>query len=161
VFALTRHISQGPFASPKRLPELRASGITHILNVGEAPSILRPEDGAFAEILWCPVADMERLKDAVAIKCVDALHRMACVDQANVYVHCIAGWNRSPTVVWLYFVACGIDPVAAKDLIVCRNWDAIPGHSLLVDDALVSMIRNHGSTRFFPHPRPEVLEPLR
>ena len=157
MFAITQTIWQGPFESPKRLPDLRSAGITHILNVGEAPNLLRVEDGPFVEIAWCPVDDLERIPDEVAQTCINTLHRMACCDGSKIYIHCIAGWNRSPTVLWLYLVACGLESSAAKELICGRNLDAIPGHSHLVDVELVKLIQEHGKG-FQPHPRPIVLE---
>jgi hypothetical protein len=103
VFAITRAISQGPFASLKRAPDLLADGVTHVLN-------------------------------------------------------CVAGQNRSPTIIWLYLVACGPEPAVAKELIERRTLDACPGHSLLVDDALVRVVREHGRLAYQPHPRPEAIE---
>jgi dual specificity protein phosphatase-like protein len=141
-----------------RLPHLRKAGITHILNVGEAPSVIRPEDGPFVDVAWLPIEDLQRIPDVLALKGIGELHRMVCSENSNVYVHCIAGWNRSPTVVWLYLIACGMEPARASELITAGNMDAIPGHKLLIDDALVSMIQQYGQ-RFLPHPRPIALEP--
>jgi Swiss Army Knife protein, DSP-PTPase phosphatase domain len=158
VFQITRSISLGPFASPKREPDLVAAGITHLLNVGEAPGVLTPRVGGFREVAWCPIVDLERIPDETAEDCLATLHRMVCEVQAHVYVHCIAGWNRSPTVVWLYLIACGRSPDEAKQLIEQAARDAIPGHSKLVDTALVEMVRRLGSESFLPHPRCEALE---
>jgi protein-tyrosine phosphatase len=157
VYPITRALWLGPFASPERQPALLAGGVTHILNVGEAPSVLIP-GGWLREVAWLPIADLERIPDALAVACVDALHQMVCEPGSRVYVHCVAGWNRSPTVLWLYFVACGMDPCAAKALIVGQAWDAIPGHAALVDTELVRVVVAHGR-KYQPHARPEALEP--
>src|SRR4051794_34940792 len=153
VFAITEGLFQGPFASAQRLPDLRAAGITHILNVGESPNILRLNDGPFAEIAWMPIVDLKRIPDDVALACINTLHRMICVEGSRVFVHCVAGWNRSPTIVWLYFVACGLEPAPSKELISSRSFDAIPGHPRLVDDALIAAVQAHGQTHFLPHAR--------
>jgi protein-tyrosine phosphatase len=158
MFAITRCIWQGRFASPKRLADIRPASITDVLNVGESPNLLKPEDGPFAEITWLPVVDLQRIPDCLAIECLDALHRMVCVPGSRVYVHCVAGWNRSPTIIWLYLVACGLQTHLAKELIVARSLDAIPGHPVLVDTGLVETVRLHGA-QYRPHPRPEALEP--
>jgi len=159
IFAITRCIYQGPFASLKREPNLVAEGVTHVLNVGESPSILRAGPGSFREIAFHPIPDFARMPDDFVLPCLDTLHRMVCEPGSNVYVHCVAGQNRSPTIVWLYLVACGLDPSAAKEVIASRTLDAVPGHAELVDDALVDLVERHGAVAFRPHPRPEALEP--
>jgi len=159
VFPVSRSIWLGPFASPQRLSTLVAAGITHILNVGEAPSVLAANDGPFREIAWHPIVDLERMPDESAINCLLKLHGMLCEREARVYVHCIAGLNRSPTIVWLYMVACGIDPDAAKRMITRQAQDAVPGHARLVDTKLIERIRGFGIGAFLPHPRLDALDP--
>jgi hypothetical protein len=137
---------------------LVAAGVTHLLNVGEAPSVLCASDGPFREVVWHPIVDLERIPDESAFTCLESLHRMVCEPDARVYVHCIAGWNRSPTIVWLYLVACGLSSEAARELIEARAPDAVPGHRRLVDPVLVESIRATGKRLFLPHPRPDALE---
>ncbi|WP_337177713.1 dual specificity protein phosphatase [Paludisphaera sp.] len=160
VFPITRSLWLGPFASPMRRPVLVASRVTHILNVGEAPSVLSTSDTPFREIAWLPIEDMERIPDDIAITCLGALHRMVCQPDARVYIHCIAGQNRSPTILWLYLIGCGLDVDRARAVIEAGARDAIPGHNRLVDDALVEVVRRFGGSSLLPHPRPEALEPL-
>jgi hypothetical protein len=161
VFPITSALWLGPFASPERCPTLVAGGVTHVLNVGEAPSVLTPADGPFREVAWHAIADLERVPDQLAIDCLGTLHRMLCEPQAKVYVHCIAGRNRSPTIVWLYLVACGLSAREAREMIERRACDAVAGHSQLVDPALIHTVRAFGAKSFVPHPRAEALEPIR
>ena len=79
-------------------------------NVSDTPSVLRAGSRQFREVAWHPVVDRQRIPDGDAISCLTTLHRMVCEEGARVYVHCVAGWSRSPTVVWLYLVACGVSP---------------------------------------------------
>lgn len=60
---------------------------------------------------------------------------------------------------WLYLLACGMQPVEAKALIEDRTLDAVAGHPKLVDDTLVRTVQTYGASRFVPLSRPEVLEP--
>jgi hypothetical protein len=159
IFPVTRSIWVGPFASPQRRARLVERGITHVLNVGEAPSVLTVTDGPFKEIAWYPIVDLERVPDKAAIAILTKLHEMLCQSDASVYVHCIAGWNRSPTMVWLYLVACGMDQEEAKNLITRHAWDAVPGHARLVDASLIEFVQRFGNESLLPHPRPEALEP--
>lgn len=158
VYQVTQCIWLGPFASPQRRDTLVVSGITHILNVGEAPSVLTATNGPFKEVAWHPIVDLERVPDQAAMAILTKLHEMICQPHARVYVHCMAGWNRSPTIVWLYLVACGMDQEQAKNLIIRHAWDAVPGHARLVDAGLINMVQQFGKESLLPHPRPEALE---
>ena len=157
VYPITHGLWLGPFASPGREPILVQGRVTHVLNVGEAPSVLSASSGTFREIEWQPIVDLVRIPDEVAIRCLETLHRMVGEPETRVYVHCMAGWNRSPTVLWLYLVACGWDEGKAKDLITRKSPDAIPGHERLADSALIQTARDHGTSRFMPHPRSEAV----
>ena len=159
VFPITRSICLGPFASPERLETLVSEGVTHILNVGEAESVLTASDGPFREVAWHPIVDLEAIPAESAIGCLRVLHRMVSEPGARVYVHCLAGQNRSPTVVWLYLIACGVLPAEAKSVIECRAWDAVPGHKRLVEAGLIETVKELGRHAFLPHPRPGALEP--
>ena len=159
IFRITNSIWLGPFASPERKSTLTAASINHILNVGEAPSVLTIDDGPFRSVVGHSIIDLEPIPEELAIACIASLHQMLSEAEARVYVHCIAGLNRSPTVVWLYLVACGIEPNEAKAIIEKRAPDAIAGHSKLVDAGLVAAIQKFGSEHFLPHPCPEVLIP--
>src|SRR5438045_1136414 len=91
LFWITRGISQGAFPTPADALHLRKAGITHLLNVGESPSVLHARDG-FEGVLWQPIADLERIPDEQALGCLDALHRLVLKPDSKVYVHCVAGW---------------------------------------------------------------------
>ena len=159
VFRITNSIWLGPFASPERRSALTAARITHILNVGEAPNVLTEQDGQFRSVIWQPITELELIPEQLAIACLESLHRMLTEADARVYVHCIAGLNRSPTVVWLYLVACGIEPADAKAVVEKRAPDAIAGHSKLVDERLVAAVQRIGSEHFLPHLRPDTIIP--
>jgi protein-tyrosine phosphatase len=158
VYPVTRGICVGPFASRPRQADLRECGVTHVLNVSESPSLPVEEGAGFIEVAWLPVGDLTRIPDETARECLETLQRMLVLPGSRVYVHCIAGRNRSPTVVWLYLVACGCDAAEARRWITERSPDAVPAHPLLVDGRLVEFARRHGAARFLPHPRAEVLE---
>ena len=159
IFRITSSIWLGPFASPERKSALIETQISHILNVGEAPNVLTTDDGPFRGVVWHSIPDLELIPEELAIACLTSLHQMLSEADARVYVHCIAGLNRSPTVVWLYFVACGIAPNEAKAIVERRAPGAIAGHSKLVDAGLVAAIQKFGSEHFLPHPYPDVLIP--
>jgi hypothetical protein len=158
IYQITEVIWQGPFASPKRHRALQAVGITHILNVGERPNVLTPIEHGYREVVWHPIEDLENMPLNAVIHCLDTLHAWTSQPQNRVYVHCLAGWNRSPTIVWLYLVACGISPDTAKQIIGSANHDAIPGYQKLVNAALIECAAEHGRSNYIPLTRAEVVE---
>lgn len=128
--------------------------------MGESPNQLTENDGPFKRLLWIPIEDLVLIPSATAIECVAALHEAVCDGDSNVYIHCIAGWNRSPTILWLYLAACGVEPEAAANLIGKSSYDAIPNHPKLIDSNLVNTICEYGAANFRPHPRPTALDAI-
>lgn len=159
MFRITECLSVGPFASPERAPKLLAAGVTHVLNVSEAPSDIYSAFG-FAEVVWKPMSDSRRLAPALALEALDALHRLASVPDSHVYVHCIAGQIRSPTILWLYLIALGVPLQDARDWIEDRSKDSVAGHYRMVDHEHVLLAQKHGLANFFPHPRPNLIVPF-
>ena len=150
VFWITKRIVLGQFASPKRAQVLRVQGVTHVLNVGDGESVVSADGFGFREIEDIAVADLEVIPTQIAIKAIDTLHRMLTGRDSRVFVHCVAGQNRSPTILWLYFIACGLDAEAARSLIVTRAPDAVPGHGRLIDDSLKGAAVEHGQRNYRP-----------
>lgn len=159
VYWITRRIAQGLFATQERARYLRLQGITHVLNVGESPSIITASEYGFQTVRDCPTPDFQQIPEETALTALDALHEMLCERDSKVYVHCVAGQNRSPTILWLYFIACGMSSDAAKNLIASHTMDAVPGHSQLVDYRLVDAVLAYGKKRFIPLPDPDILTP--
>ena len=150
IFWITTWIAQGGYPDSKRIQRLHQNGITHIFNVGTTP--LQPQSGAheIAEVNYFPIEDLKRLPDVVLLKFLNAFHAVMMRPSAKSYIHCVAGQNRSPTLLWLYFVACGLAADEARDLIEERTLDAIAGHSALIDNDLIQVVRDHGAKRFLP-----------
>ena len=160
MYRVTQCLSVGPFASPARAEKLLAAGVTHVLNVSDGPSAVSGGEGSFAEIAWVSLEDHRRLPFALAVEAMDTLHRFVSTPGAHVYVHCMAGVLRSPTVLWLYLIACGMPARDARELIETRSPDAVAGHFRMVDDEHVLFAQKHGLAHFFPHPRGEVIVPF-
>jgi len=157
IYPMTPALWQGGFASPGRLDDLRTAGVTHILNVSLTPCELTPADGPFTEVVRHALADDRRLPEDLTLSALDTLHRMIAVPGSVVYVHCVAGWIRSPTILWLYLFACGGDARQTAREITSRNLGARPGDRRLIDAPLVETVHEHGQRHYRPHPRPEAL----
>ena len=160
MFRITECLSVGPFASFRRGEELRAAGVTHVLNLSEVPSVVSAGTGAFARVEWVPVPDNSRLLHPTAVRALGALHQLASAPGSHVYVHCVAGAIRAPTVLWLYLIALGVPPRDARDWIETRAKGAVAGHPQLVDQGHVLLAQKHGLANFFPHPRTDLIVPF-
>jgi len=159
VYWITKRVALGRFATPERAAVLQQQSVTHVLNVGEAASIITATEFGFAAVRDIPVLDLERIPDATAIEAINLLHEMLLVPDSRIFIHCVAGQNRSPTILWLYLIACGMSAEDASVLITDRSPDSVPGHSLLVDAALVEMVQSHGVQQYQPLSDETILEP--
>jgi len=154
---VTNDIYVGRFASRERLDKLRDVNITDILNVSDTPSQLTTTDGPFRSVTWLNIEDRTLIPTNMAIHAIDTIHQSLIAENGRVYVHCMAGWNRSPTILWLYLLACGIALEHAAGLICAEAFDAVPGHPLLVDSKLIATVQSHGRNKFLPHRRPAAI----
>jgi hypothetical protein len=160
IYRITEALSVGRFPPADWAAPLLARGVTHVLNVSGRPGELAAADGAFREVAWFPLDDARRVPTGTALHVLDELHRMASEPGAHVYVHCGAGCLRGPTTLWLYLIACGSDPDAARRHIEERAPDASPGPERMVGPDLILEVQRHGRARYLPHPRPAVLAPV-
>ncbi|WP_186776331.1 protein-tyrosine phosphatase family protein [Rubripirellula reticaptiva] len=154
---MTNDIYVGRFASRERLAELRDLKVTDVLNVSDTSSQLTTEDGPFRSVTWIDIEDRTLIPTEIAIEAIDTVHRSLIADDGRIYLHCMAGWNRSPTVLWLYLLACGYAANEAAQLICAEAFDAVPGHSLLVDSNLLATVVSHGRDNYLPHRRPTAI----
>jgi protein-tyrosine phosphatase len=157
LFRVARCIWQGGFASRELLERLRQAEIACVLNVSDVESQLRRDEGPFESMAHVPIADLTIVPVDQALECLATLHRFVC--RGNVYVHCMAGWNRSAVIVWLYLVACGVDRNVARRQIEVASYDAVPTHQRLVNEALIEAVREYGRRHLLPHARADAIEP--
>lgn len=160
MYRITRVLSIGPFASPERVETLLAAGVTHLLNVSDAASEIIASENGFKKVAWVPMLDSRRLQLDTVVLALDTLHDMASVPGSHVYVHCVAGLVRSPTILWLYLISLGVSRQDARKWIQDRSTMANAGSARMVNREHVLLARKHGLANFRPHPREEVLMPF-
>lgn len=160
IYWITGRVAIGRFVTPERCCHLVEQGVTHILNVADTPSLPETGQAGFQKVVDIPIVDLHRIPDATALSCLDMMYAALGVSASKLYVHCTAGQNRSPTIVWLYLVACGVNPDAAKRMITLRCPDAIPGHGNLLDDRLLETVHSYGKIRGMPEAAENALEPV-
>jgi protein-tyrosine phosphatase len=159
MFRITECLSLGPFASRSRAEELLAAGVTHVLNVSDSPNEVSAAAG-FASVAWVPMSDSRRLQPVTMLSALDTLHELASVPESHVYVHCVAGLVRAPTVLWLYLIALGVPARDARAWIESRSKMANAGSSRMTDREHVRLAQMHGLMHYFPHPRPNLIVPF-
>ena len=149
---ITRRLALGPHPDRKAADKLLAMGITHTLNVGSTRCNY-DEPKRFVGTTWHEIVDLQRIPEASVRFCLESLFKTLTEDPGSkVYVHCAAGQNRSPNILWLFLIACGMPARDAELLITERTLDAVPNHRRLVDDELVEYARAHGTTCMRPVP---------
>lgn len=139
---VTSSLSVGAFASPERVKWLVEEGVTDILNVSDARSLAEAHAAGFRSVVFIPVADCVPIMEETLEECLAALDTMFARPGARVFVHCMAGQNRSPTIVWLYLLRLGWGEAAAREMVVANATDAIPGHPQLITPRLIDLARN-------------------
>jgi protein-tyrosine phosphatase len=159
VFWITSHIAQGGFPIEETVELLKRAGVTHLLNLDQPMIGRAPLDSMGIEMLHVPLVDGRRLPNDKTLECLDALHDVLMNVGGKIFIFCYAGMNRSPTIVWLYFVALGESFEEAAARIVDASPHAVPGHAALVDRALLDHVVAHGEANYRPPPRPETVAP--
>ncbi len=151
IFPITKSIFQGPYVSRARADGLRSAQVAHVLNVSDVPNELVADASlGVASVNWISVEDLVTIKAETAIECLQHIHRIVSVPDNRIFVHCVAGRNRSATIVWLYLVAAGIEPEVARVEIGKRSPDAVPAHPKLIDSRLIHAIKSFGERTFQP-----------
>lgn len=159
MYRITPCLSVGPYPHGDRVAALVAANVTHVLNVSNSHSDTATLNANFREVCDVPMLVDGRLPEADVLHALDQLVRMTAESPAHVYVHCVYGQQRSPTVLWLFLVACGVDPEAARLMIETRAPAATAGHPRLVGPEIVTAVRQHGSENGFHRVNENVVTP--
>jgi len=129
---ITSRIYQGGWIVPQDIPELVQLGITHILNLD-----LPYEDSlAFREAnltlgnLYIP--DYCLMKPQLVREVIDVIEESLSSPSHKLYIHCIVGVSRSPTVSWLYLIHTGFSPEEAAA--------RVKPNPVMVDDVMVQQL---------------------
>ena len=142
-YPVTAQLSVGPFVSPERAPGLVAVGITDLLNVSDSRSWPEVAAAGFRSIYWIPIADCVPIEGELIIEALTKLDHLFSQPKARVLVHCLAGQNRSPTIIWLYLRSLGVNSDVAKSMIESASPDAVGGHPLLLNAETIDAMVGH------------------
>lgn len=140
---VTPRLSVGPFVSPERVPALIAAGITDLLNVSDSRSWAEVAAAGFRSISWIPIADCVPIEGELVVEALTRLDQLFSQPEPRVLVHCLAGQNRSPTIIWLYLRSLGVNADVAKSMIESASPDAVGGHPLLLNAETIDAMVGH------------------
>lgn len=146
-YPVTASLSVGPFVSPERAVQLVAAGITDLLNVCESRNWPEIETAGFRSIRWIPIADCVPIDPELVTEAMTHLDYLFTKPDSRVLVHCLAGQNRSPTILWLYLRSLGVNAEVAKSMIESASIDAIGGHPLLLSPETIDAMVQHRLAR--------------
>jgi protein-tyrosine phosphatase len=132
VYWVTPRLGVGPFISPPRALALKLAGVTDILNVSDSRTFPETLAAGFRSVVWVPIADFVPIIEEDVISILTALDTMFLAPSPVVFVHCLAGYNRSPTAIWLYLRSLGVNAEVAQQMIEQASPKSVGGHPLLV-----------------------------
>lgn len=150
IFWITERIAQGahPFFI-ESYQQLHVADITHVLDLSD---IKRPVNKSIKEqlqIIHEDIADFRLIPINQMLLCIKTIHEILMQPENKIYIHCYAGHGRSPTILWLYLIACGMDADVAKQLIKDKNPHANPGGENLINESHIPAAESYGKNNGF------------
>lgn len=110
---ITPRIYQGGWLRPQHIPELLQLGITHILNLDLPYEDSSPFIEADLKIHNLYIRDQCLMTPQLVRDALDIIDTSLSPPAHKIYIHCIEGVSRSPTISWLYLIHKGLSPEEA------------------------------------------------
>jgi protein-tyrosine phosphatase len=129
---ITPRIYQGGWIVPGDIRELAQVGITHILNL----DLPYEDSSAFREAKFTLrnyyILDQCLLKPQLVREVIEIIEESLSSPGHKLYIHCIVGVSRSPTISWLYLIHTGLSPEDAAE--------RVKPNPVMYDDAMVQQL---------------------
>jgi protein-tyrosine phosphatase len=107
---ITSQIYQGGWLRPQHIPELVQLGITHVLNLDLPSTDPLPLDEVNITLHNVPVRDYCLMTPQLVREIIDVIDTSLSSPGHKIYIHCVVGVSRSPTIAWLYLIHKGFTP---------------------------------------------------
>ena len=111
---ITSRIYQGGWLLPRHIPELIDLGITHILNLDHPYEAPDPFIEANLTLRNVYIRDFCLMTPQLVRDAIEVIEKSLSSPDHKIYIHCIEGVNRSPTIAWLYLIKTGLSPEEAS-----------------------------------------------
>jgi protein-tyrosine phosphatase len=112
---ITSQIYQGGWLRAEHIPELVQLGITHILNLDLPYTDPLPLSEANITLYNVHVLDYCLMKPQLVQKVMEIIDKSLSSPTYRIYIHCVEGVSRSPTIAWLYLIYTGLSPKEATE----------------------------------------------
>ena len=107
---VTSQIYQGGWLRPQHIPELVQLGITHVLNLDFPSTDPLPLAEANITLHNVPVRDYCLMTPQLVREVIEVIDTSLSSPGHKIYIHCVVGVSRSPTIAWLYLIYKGFSP---------------------------------------------------
>ncbi|MEI9476818.1 MAG: dual specificity protein phosphatase [Deltaproteobacteria bacterium] len=107
---ITSQIYQGGWLRPQHIPELVQLGITHVLNLDLPSTDPLSLDEANITLHNVPVRDYCLMTPQLVREIIEVIDTSLSSPGHKIYIHCVVGVSRSPTIAWLYLIYKGLSP---------------------------------------------------
>jgi protein-tyrosine phosphatase len=136
---ITPQIYQGGWLRPQNVSELIDLGITHVLNLDLPYDDPQPCISANIILANIFIRDACLMTPQIVRDAIGFIDRALSSSNHKIYIHCIEGVSRSPTITWLYLIHRGSSPeeAAAK----------VRPNRLLYDAMMVQQLINERTTQ--------------
>jgi protein-tyrosine phosphatase len=114
---ITSQIYQGGWLRPEHIPELIQLGITHILNLDLPYTDPLPFIEANITLHNVHIPDYSLMTPQLVHEIIEIIDKSLSFPEHKIYIHCVEGVNRSPTIAWLYLIHRGFSPEEASTMI--------------------------------------------
>jgi hypothetical protein len=114
---VTSQIYQGGWLRPGDIPELIELGITHLLNLDFPYDDPQPFIEANFTLHNVFIRDYCLMTPQHVRETLDLIDASLSSPDHKIYIHCVVGVSRSPTIVWLYLIRTGLSPEEATAIV--------------------------------------------
>jgi len=141
-YIIEENIFQNGYIGLEDVELLKSLGITHLLNLHHDYPFLDEliESGFIVKQIY--LIDPAPITDDVALEIVDFIYDSLKESDHKIYVHCVAGLNRSPTAVWLYYLSVGYSEKEATKRIISGHQNLVVPDPFIVSNLKLDLIKN-------------------
>lgn len=111
---ITARIYQGGWILGHDVPALSRLGITHLLNLDQPYEDPRPFQAANFALQTMSLIDNCLMVPQQVREIMELIDSDLSSPNHKIYIHCVEGVSRSPTISWLYLIHSGFSPEEAS-----------------------------------------------